>query len=512
VDIENITYRTDPPGPDALPIEVGPPFDARAASTFFCGATPVDDFVPKWHNVSRAISREPISSGEVPVEAGGPAMSRATEGGQVGTGTARNLKDDLAALRIERRGSHRPSPSSRGGGRPGGGGLRLLSAVLWLIPLGLVGAGGVYAYRQYDQFRPRPEVAVAMVQAMTTGEAETLLSAKGYLKSRSQARVGAKVPGRIEQIYVQEGSRVKKGQVLAVLEHNDIKAQLESRRAMLKRSEADLAEAKADLGMKDRKARRWQQLMTSGNATVDEADGYISARRMASARVAALESAIALQLSQIKETEEAIRNMHIVAPFDGTIVSKEADLGETITPGGMGGNSGRGSVLTLADLEALEVETDVAETLLSRVTIGQPAEISVSAVPGKHYRGRLRQVVPMGDRTRGTVKVKVDVLKPDEHLFPELVATVHFLPDKALKNPESDKSYLFVPKGAIVEEGGHTFAWVVDPKKMVRRRRVEVAATNDDLARVESGLKAGESVVLNPAKTLREGEAVKVAE
>src|SRR5205807_2836991 len=127
-------------------------------------------------------------------------------------------------------------------------------------------------------------------------------------------------------------------------------------------------------------------------------------------------------------------------------------------------------------------------------------------VPNKHYRGRLRQIIPMGDRTRGTVKVKVEILDPDDQLFPELVATVHFLPDKALHNPNANRSFLFVPKSAVFEENGLTFAWVVDAKAKVSRRKVEVAPTNDALARVESGLNPGETVVVNPPKTLRPGE------
>ena len=112
----------------------------------------------------------------------------------------------------------------------------------------------------------------------------------------------------------------------------------------------------------------------------------------------------------------------------------------------------------------MDVETDVAENLLSRIALGQPAEISVSAVPSKHYRGRLRQIIPISDRARGTVKVKVEILDPDEHLFPELVATVHFLPDKAHQGPDVGKSHLFVPKSALFEEGGHSHVWKVDAK------------------------------------------------
>jgi RND family efflux transporter MFP subunit len=178
----------------------------------------------------------------------------------------------------------------------------------------------------------------------------------------------------------------------------------------------------------------------------------------------------------------------------------------------MSSSIGRSAVVSIADLGRMEVETDVAENLLSRVALGQPAEVSVSAVPDKHYRGRLRQIIPMGDRTRGTVKVKVEILDPDEHLFPELVATVHFVPDKGLDNPNAGRSFLFVPKSAVFEENGHAYAWVVGPGSKVTRRKVEVATTNDELARVESGLKAGESVVLNSPKTLRDNMKVKVAE
>ena len=158
--------------------------------------------------------------------------------------------------------------------------------------------------------------------------------------------------------------------------------------------------------------------------------------------------------------------MSLYAPFDGTVVEKQGEEGEVITPSAMSSSIGRSAVVTLASLDKMEVETDVAENLLSRVAIGQPAEISVSAVPSKHYRGRLRQVIPMGDRTRGTVKVKVEILDPDEHLFPELVATVHFLPDKALKNPDAAPAVPVRPQGGRLRGERARL-------RLGRRRRVE---------------------------------------
>jgi RND family efflux transporter MFP subunit len=425
---------------------------------------------------------------------------------------AGTLRDDLASLKIDRRGDDRRVVADPRGRRDRDIGGRLLALAIWLIPLGLLGAGAAFGYRQYEQLRTKTEVNVGLVQAMTTGEAEKLLSAKGYLKSRYQAMIGTRVPGRVEKMYVEEGVRVKKGQVLAVLEHRDLQAYLASRQAMVKRTEAEILEAQVDLKEKTREATRSANLYGRKMASIEDHEKAQAARGMAEARVEALVAALALQKANVRETEENIRYMHIYAPFDGTVVDKQGEVGEIINPMSMSTSSGRSAVVTLASIEKMEVETDVAENLLSRVAIGQPAEVSVSAVPSRHYRGRLRQIIPMGDRTRGTVKVKVEILDPDEHLFPELVATVHFLPDKALKNPDAGRSYLFVPKAAVFEESGHAYAWVVDGKNQVSRRQVEVAVTNDELARVESGLKSGEMVVLNPPRTLRANEIVKVAE
>jgi RND family efflux transporter MFP subunit len=429
---------------------------------------------------------------------------------------ASSLREELASLKIDRRDAtvdYGKPERSTGGRRGGRGSFGILAALLWLIPLGLLAAAGAYGYRQYEQFRSKIEVNTSVVQMMTTGEAEKLLSAKGYLKSRHQALIGAKIPGRVERMFVEEGSKVKKGQLLAVLEHNDLKAGLASRQAQLLKSRAELVEAQVDHKQKEREANRAKRLQAQrASIAVEDVEKAIALRDMAEARVAGLEASIKLMEANIREMEESIRNMSLFAPFDGTVVEKQGEEGEVITPSAMSASISRSAVVTMANLNMMDVETDVAENLLSRITMNQPAEVSVSAVPSKHYRGRLRQIIPMGDRTRGTVKVKVEILDPDEHLFPELVATVHFLPDKALNNPNASRSFLFVPKSAVFEENGHAYVWVLDSKSRVHRRQVEVAVTNDDLARVESGLKASEVVVLTPPKTLRGNEAVKVAE
>jgi RND family efflux transporter MFP subunit len=433
---------------------------------------------------------------------------------------ASSLRDDLASLKIDR---HNPEPRATGRTeRPRRDrdrhrerkGIGLATLLLWLIPLSLLGTAGGIGYQQFEKLRAKPEVTIGLVQTMTSGEAEKLLSAKGYLKSRHQAMIGATIPGRVERMYVEEGSKVKKGQVLAVLEHDDLKAILASKKAMLQRNEAELIEGRLDLKQKEREAKRAARLYSQKTVAVEEVEKASAARDMAAARVEAVEASMKLTGANIEETEEMIRRMHLFAPFDGTVVEKQGEAGEVITPSAMSASIGRSAVVSLANLSKMEVETDIAENLLSRVALGQPAEISVSAVPNQHYRGRLRQIIPMGDRSRGTIKVKVEILDPDDHLFPELVATVHFLPDKALNNPNANRAFLFVPKAAVIEENGHSIAWVVNDKSRITKRRVEVAATTDDLTRVEAGLEEGESVILNPLKTkaLRENLEVKISD
>jgi RND family efflux transporter MFP subunit len=425
------------------------------------------------------------------------------------------LREELASLKIERiepvySGRRRPERSERVD--RGGAFFRVLAWLLWLIPLGLLAVAGSFAYKQYDQIRSRPEVTRGLVQRMTSGEAAKLLSATGYLKSRSQAMIGTKIPGRVERMYVREGLKVKKGDVLAVIEHNDMKAMLASREAQLLKNQAELDEAKAELWAKQREEARATRLHAQQKVTQEDYEKAVAELKKAGARVAAIEASIKLTQANIQEIQSTIVTMSLYAPFDGIVVEKQGEEGEIITPNAMSSSLGRTAVVTIADLDHMDVETDISESLLSRIALGQPAEVSVSAVPSKRYRGRLRQVLPMGDRTRGTVKVKVEIVDPDEKLFPELAATVHFLPSQSVTNPDAGRAYLFVPKSALFQDNGHDCVWVIAEGDILQKRRVEVASTNEDLARVESGLKYGEAVVLNPVKALHDNEVVRVAQ
>ncbi len=427
---------------------------------------------------------------------------------------AGTLREELASLKIDRPNSIKSARNgySKPSRRRGGGVLRVISWILWMIPLGLLGAAGTYGYRQYDQVRSRPEVTIGRVAAKTWADAATLLDANGYLKSRYQAMIGTKIAGRVQEMRVAEGDKVKKGDTLAVIEHEDLKAMLHSREAQLVRTEAELEEERAELWAREREDYRVTRLYNQKSATPEEYEKALAGHKKATARVAGLVAAVKLMKANIEEIKATIVTMHLYAPFDGTVVEKQGEVGEIISPSAMSSSLGRTAVVTIADLQRMDVETDISEAQLWRIAIGQPASVSVSAIPSRRYRGRLRQILPMSDRTRSTVRVKVEIVDPDDKLFPELAATVHFQASESANSPDAGKTFLFVPKSAVFSESGHDYVWVVQKDNVVRKNQVQVATTTEDLARVESGLKLDDAVVLNPLKSLRDYDKVRIAE
>jgi RND family efflux transporter MFP subunit len=409
-------------------------------------------------------------------------------------------RDELSSLKIDRSQATKTSPLAM-----------LAWLALLLLILGGIGGAGYMALK--DQLFPLPEVAVESVRVMTLGQAQTELTATGYLESRWQAAVGAKVPGRIAEIPVEEGTVVKAGDVLAELEHADLDAMLGSRKVAVALAEAQLAEAKFNVTQSERDYARQQDLAKRKAGVTADLEKAQTARDASKMILQAREASVAAAKNAVREAEEAIRNMFIYAPFDGTVVTKDAEKGESIMPGGMGASSGRGSVITLAKLDELEVDTDAKEDYLSQIRKGQPTEVVVDAVPDRRYRGKLREIIPMGDRTRGIVKVKVAILNPDERLFPELSATVHFLPDQKEGEANlSERKAVFAPVAAIQGEGDEKFAWIVEGDRVRKVAVTTKGEPEDNLIEVASPFTGGESLVTAPPPGLNEGEQVKMAE
>lgn len=425
-------------------------------------------------------------------------------------------RDSLAALKIDRRQPVRRSGNGR------------LSKFLVGLMLALVLGGGGFALSMWagwfddpssvlavpDMIRSRPEVRTAQVEVQRGRSSDATVVATGYLESRWQANIGARAPGRVETINVEEGSVVTKDQVLAVLEHADLDAALGAAEASLARAKAALVEHEILVDNYRRDFARAERLHKSSSISEVDFDRSRFQYQSAVARIDSLKAEIALAESRVQEARQLRENMYVRAPFDGTVISKDAELGESILPGGMGEASGRGSVVTIADLTHLEVDCDVKEDFINRVREGQMAEVAVDAVPDRRYPGRVRKIIPMGDRARATIKVKVEITEPDAKLFPDMSARVFFLPESAQQTAE-DQRRVFCPVNAVVTEGGgeaeQKLVWVVDAENRVHRRVVKVGMERDNQLEITDGLEGHERIVLEP-KDLQEGRLVKVAQ
>ena len=273
---------------------------------------------------------------------------------------------------------------------------RLIRFLFLMVAVVVLVAGGTFLAqargwlpnmdRMLESVRPKPEVRVSIVSVETGRSADATVVAAGYVKSRQQARIGARATGRIAQLNVEEGSRVKTHDVLAVLEHAELDASLAAVKAMAARSRSELLEQDVEIRRTQKILDRTQKSLAAKTIAAADFDAVESAHDAALARKASLEAALQLADARVEEAEQLLENMFVRAPFAGTVISKDAELGESIMPGGMGEASGRGSVVTIADLDHLEVECDVKEDFISRITERQQAEVAVDAVPGRLVR------------------------------------------------------------------------------------------------------------------------------
>jgi HlyD family secretion protein len=396
-----------------------------------------------------------------------------------------DLKGELASLKIDRT---RPARS------PWRWPLLLLVPAL----LGLVVLYGLRA----QQALSAPEVETTTVAVSKTPEASAgtpILTASGYLVARRKAVVSAKIQGRLSELRVEEGSKVRAGEVIARLESIDYEAQVKRAQAAVQRAEADLAENQRQLKLAER-------LTTESVVSVDQRDASASRVRMA-------EAALAQGWADAAFAEAQLQNTYIRAPFTGVVVKKMAEVGESVAPipPGVNISTSSGAIVALADLATLEVEADVAEANVAKVKNGQPAEVTVEAIPDRRYKAVLRQVIPTADRTKATVQVKVTILEKDEDLKPEMSAKVTFLePEKkAADTSAAAAPALLVPQEAVVSRDGKTLVFLVREGK-AEAREVNTGVERQGQVVIRGGLSGGEILISRPPQTLKDGDAVRV--
>jgi HlyD family secretion protein len=405
---------------------------------------------------------------------------------------------DLSSLRIHREAfdPDRPRPLRRALVR---GGVLVVIALTILV----VWRGGFLPNRA-------PEVRVARVSVQQAANVEEVLTATGYIVPQKKATVSARISGRIDWLGVDEGSRVRAGEVIARLSNDDLAALVAEARAAESQSRATLEQARAALWEADREQQRQQSLLAQGITTQADFDGAKRAYDVAQAGLTAAEHAVHAAAARLVLSQANLEKTIIRAPFDGVVIAKNAQMGEMVAAGAFSGQPTGGAIVTLADFASLEMEADINESNLSRVAAGQPALVSVDAVPDHKYRGVLRQIVPTADRQKAVVQAKVKLVDPDDRLVPDMSARVTFTTQDVSEEAASAPPRLFVPSSAVLQEGGRAFVLTLRDERAVRVP-VTLGETRGSLREVTSGLTGSESVVVAGAEAVRPGDRVRVA-
>ena len=397
------------------------------------------------------------------------------------------LKDELASLRIVR-----DTPRRR-------------RKWPWIaVVLLALAAGGWYLFGAKaltNLSATEVEAVHASVQTPTHSSPGTpILTASGYVVPRRKAVVSAKIQGRLSELRVEEGSRVREGAVIARLESADYEAQVLRAKAAVQRAEADLNEAR-------RQSRIAEGLAREKVASEDAKDA-------AASRVNLADAALSQARADLAVSEANYQNTLIKAPFTGVVVKKMAEVGESVAPipPGVNLSTSSGAIVALADFASLEVEADVNESNVARLRPDQPAEVSVEAFPDRTYKAKLRQVIPTADRTKATVLVKVTILDKDKDLKPEMSAKVTFLEPDNTRNRTSKQAatpVVQVPKEAVVTRNGKSVVFEIEESR-VHERAVTAGIEWQGQIEIKQGLSGSETLVANPPETLHDGDAVKV--
>lgn len=403
-------------------------------------------------------------------------------------------RPDLGRLKIDR---NQPPP---------GGALRALRVPILLAVLTIVFIGAVYVW-----FRSRAggtAVTVGLVEVSGGGGGGAGITANGYVVARTRASVSSRVSGRLASLTVEEGSRVRRGQIMARLDNDDYAAAVAQAEADSARAAAQLREVVASRDQLVRDLARARDLLAKNleaARTVEDLEAQIAG---ADARIGVARAQIASATASIAFSRANLDNTYIRAPFDGTVLRKDAEVGEVVAPVATGGGLTRGAVVTMADLQTLEVEVDVNEAYIAQITDEQPTRIVLDAYPAVSFAGKVRQIVPTADRQRATVQVKVAITDRDPRILPEMGARVEFL-EAVAEGATEAPARVFVPAAAVRNDGPATIVWVVR-NGVVAKVVIEAGPVSGGRREVRSGLSGGESVVLDPPASLSEGDKVNV--
>ena len=376
----------------------------------------------------------------------------------------------------------------------------------WTIGIGVVVALLV-ANGVWRAIAAPASVEVSTVATAYPTAAISLLNATGRVSAWRKAAVSTKATGRLEWLGVQEGSRVKEGEVIARLEDRDVAAARDSAVAGAKAARANLEQGEAELKDAEHNFQRTKDLYQQKFISASALDSAEARFDKAKASISSLNGQIGVAEANARQAEVAVEQTLIRAPFDGIVLTKNANQGDIITPFSSATDS-KGAVVNMADMSTLEVEADVSEASISKIVVGMPAEIQLDAYPDLRLMGQVSRIVPTVDRTKATLLVKVSFVEKDARVLPDMSAKVSFL--SRAPTPGERKPVVAVRPEAIARRGGKDVLFVVGDDN-VAREVVEAKTTKlGDLVQV-TGVKAGDKVVVNPGEKVRDGAPVTIA-
>ena len=335
----------------------------------------------------------------------------------------------------------------------------------------------------------------------------TLLNASGYVVAQRKAAVAAKTTGRLEWLGVEEGSLVRSGQVIARLENKDLQALLQQGEAAVGSSKASLEQDRAELADAGQSFARQKELLKQGIVSKSEYDVAEARYKRAAAAVNGAEAGVRSSLAALQGANVNLDYSLIRAPFDAVVLTKNADVGDIITPLGAAANA-KAAVVTIADLASLEVEADVSESNLAQVKKGQPCEIMLDSLPNARFRGVVHTIVPTADRTKASVMVKIRFVDTDSRILPEMSAKVAFLEREAVKDEQQPR--LAINPSAIMKSGDREGVYLIKGDTAVFTP-VMRGGRLGDLVEVQ-GVKSGDKIALRPLEKLKNGKKVTLAE
>jgi RND family efflux transporter MFP subunit len=382
-----------------------------------------------------------------------------------------------------------------------------------VVVLGLVGAGAWWLLLGRGV---TVQTADAVASGASAGPA-AVLQATGYVTARRQATVSTQITGTLTKVLIEEGDRVKEGQVIARLEDSSLRAGLVAAEANLQASLAQVKQAQAQLAQAEADARRQAELVASGMTTKQAAEQSRTAVANASAMLDARRRESDAARAQLGQAKVNYDYTTVRAPFSGVVTEKAAQVGEIVSPLSAGGGFTRTGVGTIVDMDSLEIDVDVNEAYIGQVTPDMPAQAVLDAYPDWKIPSHVIAIVPTADRGKATVKVRIAVEQKDARLVPNMAARVSFLgktpagSSAAASAPQAaGPKGVLVPPAALVQRDGKSVVFTVADGRA--QQHAVTAATQDvgSMKLVTQGISAGDRVVLSPPASLQDGAAVRI--